>query len=118
MSPPRLPEYLGQMLTAAREAQSFVDGFSKEAFLADRRTQQAVVMSLLIIGEAAAKIMDADADFARAHPEVPWRKMRGMRNRMVHGYFETNYALDWESVIGEIPHLIPQISRILGEPGI
>jgi uncharacterized protein with HEPN domain len=75
MSRARLPEYLGQMLTAAREAQSFVDGFGKEAFLADRRTQQAVVMSLLIIGEAAAKTMDTEADFVRAHPEVPWRKL-------------------------------------------
>ena len=75
-------------------------------------------MNLLIIGEAAAKILDAEPAFVRAHTEVPWRNMRGMRNRMAHGYFETNYALVWETVSTEIPRLIAQLSAILekGDP--
>jgi uncharacterized protein with HEPN domain len=116
MTSPRLPDYIGHMLTAAREARGFVDSLGREAFLADRRTQQAVVMNLLIIGEAAAKIMEAEPDFVRAHPEVPWRSMRGMRNRMAHGYFETNYELVWETVSAEIPRLIDRLSK-LGGPG-
>ena len=114
MSSPRRIDYLGHMLTAAREALGFVEGLDREAFLADRRTQQAVIMSLLVIGEAAAKIMDADPAFVRAHPEVPWRNMRGMRNRMAHGYFETNYELVWETVDVEIPTLVARLSDILG----
>jgi uncharacterized protein with HEPN domain len=61
------------MLAAARETRGFVEGLNRETFLADRRTQQAVVMNLLIIGEAAAKIMDADPAVVRAYPEIPWR---------------------------------------------
>ena len=107
---PRLADYLGHMSNAAGEIASFIEGQGREDFLADRRTQQAVVMNLLIIGEAAAKIMDSDPAFARAHPEVPWRNMRGMRNRMAHGYFETNFELVWETASTEIPRLIGVLS--------
>jgi uncharacterized protein with HEPN domain len=88
MSLSRLGDYLDQMLTAANDARRFVDGMSKEDFLADKRTQQAVVMSLVIIGEAAARIMDKHIEFIADHPEIPWRGMRGMRNRVAHGYFD------------------------------
>ena len=60
---------------------------SKTAFFDDRRSQNAVVMSLIVLGEAAAKVMDLYPDFLTLHPEIPWRKMRGMRNRITHGYF-------------------------------
>ncbi|MGA9947236.1 MAG: HepT-like ribonuclease domain-containing protein, partial [Xanthobacteraceae bacterium] len=63
MSLSRLGDYLDQMLTAANDARRFSDGMSKEDFLADKRTQQAVVMSLVIIGEAAARIMDKHSEF-------------------------------------------------------
>lgn len=79
MTRPRRADYLEHMLEAANEIQTFTDGQSREIFLADRRTRQAVVMNLLIIGEATAKIVDSDPAFARAYPEVPWRSMRGMR---------------------------------------
>jgi uncharacterized protein with HEPN domain len=93
MSDPRLAAWLGHMHRAATDARSFVVGLSREDFLADRRTQQAVVMSLVIIGEAAARIMDAYPTFAAGHPGVPWQAMRGMRNRMAHGYFETDFGI-------------------------
>lgn len=65
-----------------------MEGLAKADFLADKRTQQAVLMSLIIIGEAATKVMDGYAEFTEAHPAVPWRSMRNMRNRMAHGYFD------------------------------
>ena len=68
------------------DARSFVDGLCRVDFLADRRTQQAVIMSLVILGEASTRIMDRYAEFATKHPEVPWRDMHGMRNRIAHGY--------------------------------
>ena len=58
MNENRLPDYLEHIQQAAIDARSFVDGLAKEDFLADKRTQQAVIMSLIIIGEAATKIMD------------------------------------------------------------
>jgi uncharacterized protein with HEPN domain len=115
MSQARVADYLAHMPKAAREAMGFVEGQDKAAFLTDRRTQQAVVMSLLVIGEAAARVIDTDPDFAQAHPEIPWRSMRGMRNRMAHGYFETDYAIVWDTVRGEIPALVAALPTLVGD---
>lgn len=76
----RLPDYIEHIRQAAADACSFVEGQSKEVFLADRRTQQAVILSLLIIGEAATKLLQNHGDFLNRHPEVPWSSMKGMRN--------------------------------------
>jgi len=105
------------MLQAAKDACSFVNGMPQEEFLADKRTQQAVVMSLIIIGEAAAKVMDDDADFTEAHADVPWRNMRGMRNRIAHGYFDVNLNLVWETVQVALPALIGRLTLLRREIG-
>lgn len=112
MSESRLPDYLDHMQQAATDACSFVDGLSKDDFLADKRTQQAVIMSLIIIGEAATKVMDQFAKFAESHSEVPWRSMRGMRNRIAHGYFETNLDVVWDTAQTALPELLKQLSAI------
>lgn len=71
MSENRLPDYLDHMRQAATDACSFVEGLGKADFLEDKRTQQAVIMSLIIIGEAATKAMDGHAEFTLAHPGTP-----------------------------------------------
>lgn len=109
MSDNRLGDYLDHMRQAAADACGFVDGLSKDDFLADKRTQQAVVMSLIIVGEAATKVMDGYAEFTQAHPEVPWRSMRGMRNRIAHGYFDINLDVVWETVQTALPDLLQQL---------
>lgn len=96
MSENRLPDYLDHIRQSAEDACSFVDGLSKDDFLADRRTQSAVVMCLVVIGEAATKVMDRYPGFADRHPDVPWRSMRGMRNRIAHGYFAINLDVVWD----------------------
>lgn len=63
-------------------------------------------MSLIIIGEAATKIMDRHAEFTASHPQVPWRSMRGMRNRIAHGYFDINLEVVWETVQVALPELL------------
>ena len=85
-----------------------MEGLAKEDFLGDKRTQQAVIMSLFIIGEAVTKIMDGYAEFAQAHTQVPWRDMRGMRNRIAHGYFDINLDLVWDTVQTALPQLLRQ----------
>ncbi|EZP31141.1 hypothetical protein BW33_02373 [Pseudomonas sp. RIT288] len=75
----RLGDYLEHMRQAASDALVFVEGLSKEEFVDDKRTQQAVIMSLVIIGEAATKIMDRFPEFAAQNTQIPWRSMRGMR---------------------------------------
>ena len=112
MTENRLSDYLDHVHQAATDACRFVEGMDKPTFLADKRTQQAVVMSLIVIGEAATKIMDRYAEFTQAHPEVPWRAMRGMRNRIAHGYFEINLDVVWETVRRALPTLLHQLPPV------
>jgi uncharacterized protein with HEPN domain len=86
-------DLISHIRRAAEDACVFVEGLNKEDFLSDKRTQQAVVMSLVIIGEAAAKMMDLHPDVVERLSGVPWRNMRGMRNRIAHGYFDINLDL-------------------------
>ena len=108
----RLPDYLEHMRQAAADACGFVAGMDKAGFVADKRTQQAVVMSLVILGEAATKVMDGFAGFAQAHPQVPWRNMRGMRNRIAHGYFDINLDVVWDTVQTALPELLRQLPGV------
>ncbi|GLQ95051.1 DUF86 domain-containing protein [Dyella acidisoli] len=112
MSESRLVDYLHHIQQAAVDACSFVEGLSKDDFFADKRTQQAVIMSLVIIGEAATKVMDGYAEFTQAHSEVPWRSMRGMRNRIAHGYFDINLDVVWNTVQTALPELLKQLSAV------
>jgi uncharacterized protein with HEPN domain len=112
MTETRLPDYIDHIRQAAADACGFIAALSKEAFLADKRTQQAVIMSLIIIGEAATKVMDRHAGFVERHPEIPWRSMRGMRNRIAHGYFDINLDLVWETVQTALPVLLEGMSAM------
>jgi len=99
----RLPDYLGQMEQAASDARSFVEGMSKEEFLADKRTQHAVTMSLVIVGEAVAKIIGRYPAFLEKHCGIPWHSMRGIRNRIAHGYFDIDLDTVWDTVQVALP---------------
>ncbi|MDR0634294.1 MAG: DUF86 domain-containing protein [Azoarcus sp.] len=114
MNEDRLSDYLDHMRQAATDACAFVEGLAKDDFLEDKRTHQAVVMSLVIIGEAATKVMDGYAEFTQMHTEVPWRSMRGMRNRIAHGYFDINLDVVWDTVQTALPALLQQLSAIHG----
>lgn len=112
MSDSRSTDHLDHIRQAAADACGFVAGMDKPAFMADKRTQQAVVMSLVIIGEAATKLMDTDQAFVQAHPSIPWRAMRGMRNRMAHGYFDINLDVVWDTVQTALPELKSQLAAL------
>jgi len=101
----RHADYVEHILDAARHARSYVEGMSKELFMQDRKTQDAVILKLLVIGEAAAQILKEHASFAQQTADIPWNQMKGMRNRMAHGYFETNLDLVWETVQVFLPEL-------------
>src|SRR5579859_1731622 len=98
MSEPRLLDYHDHLLEAARLACSYVDGMDEPGFVADSRTQQAVIMNLVIIGEVASKLLRDHTSFLATHPEVPWKSMKGMRNRIARGYFEIDLGIVWQTV--------------------
>ena len=85
-------------------------GIDAEIFLADETLRRAFVRSLELIGEAAKQVPD---DFRARHPQVEWRAMAGMRDKLIHHYFGVDYELVWDVVTKKIPDLKREIERIL-----
>lgn len=81
----RQQDYLEHMLEALRLVRSYTEGLSKAGFVADKRTQQAVILNILVVGEAATRLTECAPDLVARHPEVAWKGVRGMRNRLAHG---------------------------------
>ena len=111
----RLPDYLDHMRQAIADACAFTKGMSQPDFEQDKRTQQAVVMSLIVLGEAATKVMDQHPEFAAKYTETPWRNMRGMRNRIAHGYFDIDLSVVWDTLQTALPTLKVQLDSIVSE---
>ena len=101
----RLPDYLAHARQAITDGQSFTEGMAQADFMQDKRTQQAVVMSLIVRSEAATKVMDQHPAFAEQHKHIPWRSKRGMRNRIAHGYFDITLDVVWDTVQTALPEL-------------
>jgi uncharacterized protein with HEPN domain len=112
MKESRLPDYLDHMIEAAQLACTYVDGIGRDDFLGDKRTQQAVILNLVVIGEAATKLLTDHPEFVARHADVPWRNMKGMRNRIAHGYFDINLDVVWDTVKTALPDLLERISAI------
>jgi uncharacterized protein with HEPN domain len=71
----RQVDYIEHILDATQQVRSYAAGTSKEMFLQDRKTQDAVILKILVIGEAAAQILNEHATFAQSHPDIPWNQM-------------------------------------------
>ena len=102
--------FLLDMLLAARDARAFVSGLTRRQFDASRLHQNAVIKALEIIGEAAGRISE---DTRKVHPEIPWAEIIGMRNRLVHGYFDVDWAKVWDTVHHDLPPLIATIEPLI-----
>lgn len=83
---------------------------SREEFLADEDLKRAFVRSLEIIGEATKQI---SAEFRAQHPELPWRVMARMRDRLIHDYGGVDYGLVWQTSTEDVPPLLRQVGQIL-----
>lgn len=98
------------ILDEANEACKFADGISFEEFVNDGKTVRAIIRSIEIVGEAASKL---SMEFRNEHSNIPWQKIIGMRNRLIHVYFDIDHAVIWKTVKENLPHLIQQIQNIL-----
>jgi len=112
MTPTRAEDYVDHIIEAARHALHYVNGLTKSEFLADTRTQEAVIYNIFIIGEAATKLVKEHVEFVERHHEVPWRSMRGMRNRIAHGYFDIDLELVWQTSQTALPQLVEKLKII------
>ena len=98
------------MLRAAADAVEFTDGLSRSDLDADRKLQLALTQLCVIIGEAAAQIPRHDC---AKYPEIPWPQIVGLRNRIVHGYFDVDMDIVWQIIQQDLPSLITQLEKIL-----
>jgi uncharacterized protein with HEPN domain len=104
--------YIKDILQNMQDAQNFIRGMSYEKFIADKKTFNAVVRSLEVIGEAAKNVPE---EIRSKYPSIPWKEMAGMRDKVIHFYFGVSREAVWIAVKDRIPALQPLIEQILGE---
>jgi len=103
-------DYIEDIIGAMDKAMNFVKNISYEEFIQDDKTAFAVVRALEIIGEAVKNIPD---DIRKNYPEIPWKDMAGMRDKVIHEYFGVKLSIVWRAVKEEIPPLKPIFEKIL-----
>ena len=105
-----ITDYLRDMVDAMSAAEEFIAGMTFEQFVQDRRTTFAVIQALEVIGEAAKHIPTA---VRHRYPLLPWVRMAGMRDRLIHGYFGVDLRIVWETATKLVPSLKPQVEETL-----
>ena len=100
---------INDILDAVSSVELYVTGITYEDFVADRKTVDAVVRNLIIIGEASVHI---PGGICTAHAEIPWQEMRAMRNFVVHEYFGVSDRILWDTVQIDLPPLVSLLKKI------
>lgn len=112
MDQPRLSDYVGHMLDAVRRIQAYTASTDEAAFRQSNLIQDAVIRNIEILGEASNQVLQRYPEFAIAHPEVPFRAARQMRNVLAHGYFTVNLAVVWQTIAHDLPTLLAELEQI------
>lgn len=105
-------DYVEDIVDAMEKAEAMLTGVDFDEFEADYRVNFAVVRALEIIGEATKRLPSSLRD---RYPEIPWKDMAGMRDRIVHGYDAVNLRIVWDTVKNRIPGVKPQVQNILDD---
>jgi uncharacterized protein with HEPN domain len=114
----RLADLVDQIRRSATDAATFIEDMSREESLTDKRTQNAVIMCRFVVGESATKVLDQFPEFAGRHVHTPWRKMRGIRNRIAHGYFDVNLEVVRETAKMALPELLMSLPSESGNGAV
>jgi uncharacterized protein with HEPN domain len=104
--------YLLDILLAARKVLKYTKGMKQGEFDGNELVQDAVMRQLEIMGEAAGRISE---EYRKAHPEIPWHKIIGMRNQIIHEYFRINRQVVWDTIHNDLPDLIRLIEPLVPE---
>ncbi len=102
--------YLRHILDAFAQIDRYMDGISHEEFFSNNLIQDGVIRQLEVMGEATRNLSE---DLRNNYPQIPWRQMIGLRNRMIHAYFNIDLQILWEIIETDLPDLKSEIARIL-----
>jgi uncharacterized protein with HEPN domain len=109
MSKRRDRDFLADILEASGRALRYIADMNYEQFAVDSKTQDAVIRTLEIVGEATKRLSD---ELRANHDQVPWKNMAGLRDRLIHGYFGVNLDIVWQIVTEELPAVQNNVREI------
>lgn len=107
--------YISDILENMKLAEYFVKGITYEEFVSDTKTNHAVIRCIEIMGEAAKHVPE---DVRQKYPEIPWKDIAGMRDKIIHLYFRVSLEKVWLVLQEDIPALKPLIQKVLGDMAI
>ena len=104
-----LRDYINDLIEACEDILSFTMGMSYSDFAQDKRTVNAVIRSLEVIGEATKNL---PVSFRNNYPDIPWKQMAGMRDKLIHEYFGVDKQMVWQVVEKHIPNTLPLVKKM------
>jgi uncharacterized protein with HEPN domain len=103
-------DYLEEILNAMEEVETFTQGMTIDDFVKDKKTINAVIRSFEVMGEAAKRIPD---EIKQRYKDIPWKRVAGMRNKLIHEYFGVDTEILLVVIKEELPPLKPLVKKIL-----
>ena len=104
--------YFNDILNSIIHIEEYVSNLDYSDFSNDQKTVDAVIRNLEIIGEATKNIPEEIRD---KYPNLPWKEMSGMRDKLIHGYFDVIYSIIWETIQNDLPLIKSEIMKILDD---
>ena len=101
---------LRDLITACEDILTFIEGMDDRSFYSDLKTQSAVQHQFTVLGEATKRL---SLEFRTAHPEIQWREMAGMRDRLIHAYEAVDLGIVWLAIQDRIPGLLMALNALI-----
>jgi uncharacterized protein with HEPN domain len=102
--------YIEHIESSLQRIISYSQGSSREIFFDNTQLQDACIRQIEIIGEATKRL---STEFREKHPEIPWKDMAGMRDKLIHDYLDVDLGMVYKTIMSDIPSLVPKIQKLL-----